>query len=106
MIIFHLFLRQNPRAVLDLFRSKDKQDRILNNVWAEVKFLKDFSFKASYTIDNTNLYKYEYTAISDYNPNKPAIPSNLITRDTRGQDYVWDNILSWKRTSINIILKF
>lgn len=94
---FSLISAANPRAVLDLFRSKDKQDRILNNVWAEVKFLKDFSFKASYTIDNTNLYKYEYTAISDYNPNKPAIPSNLITRDTRGQDYVWDNILSWKK---------
>ncbi|MHA7608297.1 SusC/RagA family TonB-linked outer membrane protein [Elizabethkingia meningoseptica] len=94
---FSLISLANPRATLDLFRSKDKQDRILNNVWAEVKFLKDFSFKVSYTIDNLNSYKYEFNAVNNYNPNQTPTRSNLITRDTRTEGYVWDNILSWKK---------
>ncbi|MDV2446898.1 hypothetical protein CMU93_05205 [Elizabethkingia anophelis] len=94
---FSLISLANPRATLDLLRSKEKQDRILNNVWAEVKFLKDFSFKVSYTIDHTNSYKYEYNAINNYNPNQTPTRSNLITRDTRTEGYVWDNILSWKK---------
>ncbi|WP_407484477.1 SusC/RagA family TonB-linked outer membrane protein [Elizabethkingia miricola] len=94
---FSLISLANPRATLDLLRSKEKQDRILNNIWAEVKFLKDFSFKVSYTIDHTNSYKYEYNAINNYNPNQTPTRSNLITRDTRTEGYVWDNILSWKK---------
>lgn len=85
----------NPRAMLDLFRSKTKQQRMLNNIWAEYKFLKDFTLRVSYTSDNTNTSKYEFTPTATYIPQPNR--SLLITRDSRNRDYVWDNTLSWKK---------
>lgn len=85
----------NPRAQLDLFRSQNRQQRMLNNVWGEVKFLQDFTFRISLTNDNLNSSLYEYTPVMTYVP-KPG-NSTLITRDSRNRDYVWDNTLNWKK---------
>jgi len=88
----------NPRAVLDLFRSQTRQERLLNNVWAEYKFLKDFTFKVSYTADNYNTSKYEYTPVLTYVPVGDQKPTKLITRDSRDRNYIWDNTLTWKKS--------
>lgn len=93
---FTLVTVNNPRAQLDLFRSQDRQERLLNNVWAEVKFLKDFTFRSSLTNDNLNSSKYEYTPVITYTP-QPGV-SSLVTRDSKNRDYVWDNILNWKKS--------
>ncbi|PZU90953.1 MAG: hypothetical protein DI529_01725 [Chryseobacterium sp.] len=86
----------NPRAQLDLYRSQVRQERLLNNVFAEVKFLKDFTFKISYTTDNYTPVQYEYTPAITYIPT-PTI-SSLITRTNRYRNYVWDNTINWKKT--------
>ncbi|MCD9853495.1 SusC/RagA family TonB-linked outer membrane protein [Epilithonimonas sp. JDS] len=86
----------NPRAQLDLYRSQVRQERMLNNVWAEIKFLKDFTFRSSYTSDNYTPVQYEYTPAITYIPN-PSI-SNLVTRTNRYRNYVWDNTLNWKKS--------
>ncbi|GAB0156864.1 TonB-dependent receptor [Chryseobacterium sp. Alg-005] len=85
----------NPRAKLDLFRSQIREERLLNNVWAEYNFLKDFTLRISYTSDNINTNQYEYTPVSTYVPNPGK--SKLITRDSRTRNYVWDNTLGWKK---------
>jgi len=87
----------NPRASLDLFRGKNMQHRVLNNSWIETKFLKDFSMKISYTHDNTKQDSYSYNAVIDYIPGKPPTQSKLVLRDSKNENYVWDNILSWKK---------
>lgn len=87
----------NPRAQLDLFRSQNRQQRMLNNVWLEVKFLKDFTFRSSLTNDNLNSNLYEYTPVQTYLPVANQGVSNLITRDSRNRDYVWDTTLNWKK---------
>ncbi|MBN9337743.1 MAG: TonB-dependent receptor, partial [Chryseobacterium sp.] len=92
---FTLVTENNPRAQLDLFRSQNRQQRLLNNVWAEVKFLKDFTFRSSLTNDNLNSNLYEYTPAITYIP-QPS-QSSLVTRDSRNRDYVWDTTLNWKR---------
>ncbi|KQT18425.1 hypothetical protein ASG31_06795 [Chryseobacterium sp. Leaf404] len=92
---FSLVTVSNPRAQLDLFRSQNRQQRMLNNVWGEVKFLKDFTFRSSLTNDNLNSSLFEYTPLQTYLPT-PA-NSTLITRDSRNRDYVWDNTLNWKK---------
>ncbi|OJX30901.1 MAG: hypothetical protein BGO86_01485 [Chryseobacterium sp. 36-9] len=92
---FTLVTVNNPRAQLDLFRSQNRQQRLLNNVWAEVKFLKDFTFRSSLTNDNLNSNLYEYTPAITYIP-QPS-QSSLVTRDSRNRDYVWDTTLNWKR---------
>lgn len=88
----------NPRAVLDLYRSQTRQERMLNNIWAEYKFLKDFTFKVSYTTDNYNTSQYEFTPTFGYVPVSDQKPTKLITRDSKNRNYIWDNTLSWKKS--------
>lgn len=85
----------NPRAQLDLFRSKREEKRLLNNVWLEVNFLKDFTARVSLTNDDYKPEVYEYTPAITYTPN-PSV-SNLIKRKYKNSNYVWDNTLSWKK---------
>lgn len=93
---FNGYSISNPRAQLDLYRSQVRQDRMLNNVFAEIKFLKDFTFRSSYTLDNYSPSQYEYTPAITYTP-QPSL-SNLVTRNNRYRNYVWDNTINWKKS--------
>ncbi|MBK1897142.1 SusC/RagA family TonB-linked outer membrane protein [Chryseobacterium paridis] len=93
---FSLVNISNPRAKLDLYRSQTREERLLNNIWGEYKFLKDFTLRISYTSDNINSNKYEFTPSFTYAPDPK--PTKLITRDSRTRNYVWDNTLSWKKS--------
>ncbi len=88
----------NPRAQLDQYRSQKNEERLLNNVWGEVKFLKDFTFRASYASDNYNPTQYEYTPTLTYVPTANQVPSTLITRGYKNSNYVWDNTINWKKS--------
>ena len=48
----------NPRAKLDQYRSQVRQERLLNNIWGELKFLQDFTFRISYSSDNYRPTQY------------------------------------------------
>lgn len=98
---FSLVSIGNPRAVLDLMRSKNNENRFLENIWTEIKFLKDFTFKISYALDQNNVDRYSYNAVSDYNPTAQPIPSSLETWDLIYKNYVWDNTLAWKKKLSN-----
>ncbi|CAD0219473.1 SusC/RagA family TonB-linked outer membrane protein [Chryseobacterium sp. JV274] len=87
----------NPRAKLDLYRSQVRQERLLNNIWGELKFLKDFTFRISYSSDNYNPSQYEYTPTLTYFPVDSQVKSTLITRNFRNSNYVWDNTINWKK---------
>ncbi|MEJ5102825.1 SusC/RagA family TonB-linked outer membrane protein [Chryseobacterium sp. MYb328] len=87
----------NSRAKMDLFRSQTREERLLNNIWGEYKFLKDFTLRISYSSDNINSNKYEYTPTFGYVPVADQKPNKLITRDSRTRNYIWDNTLSWKK---------
>ncbi len=86
----------NPRAQLDLYRSQVREERLLNNVYGELKFLKDFTFRISYTTDSYSPNQYIYTPAITYTPN-PSI-SNLETRNNKHRNYVWDNTINWKKS--------
>jgi len=88
----------NPRAMLDLYRSQIRQERLLNNVWGELKFLKDFTFRISYSNDNYSPSQYEYTPTFTYAPIANQVASTLITRNFRNRNYVWDNTINWKKS--------
>jgi TonB-linked SusC/RagA family outer membrane protein len=88
----------NSRAKLDLYRSQIRQERLLNNVWGEYKFLQDFTLRLSYTTDNINSNQYEYTPKFTYVPIANQVDPVLITRDSRNRNYVWDNTLTWKKS--------
>ncbi|MDV7699549.1 SusC/RagA family TonB-linked outer membrane protein [Chryseobacterium soli] len=88
----------NPRAMLDLYRSQIRQERLLNNVWGELKFLKDFTFRISYSNDNYSPSQYEYTPTFTYAPLANQVASTLVTRNFRNRNYVWDNTINWKKS--------
>ncbi|MFC3756889.1 SusC/RagA family TonB-linked outer membrane protein [Chryseobacterium tructae] len=94
---FSLAKVPNSRAKMDLFRSQIRDERLLNNIWGEYKFLKDFTLRISYSSDNINSNKYEYTPTFGYVPVADQKPNKLITRDSRTRNYIWDNTLSWKK---------
>ena len=91
----------NPRATLDLLRSKNDENRILENIWGEVKFLKDFTLRISYALDHRNVNKYDYNAVNNYNPNGTPTRATLEDFDLFYKSYVWDNTLKWKKTFSN-----
>ncbi|MBB6330812.1 TonB-linked SusC/RagA family outer membrane protein [Chryseobacterium sediminis] len=88
----------NPRARLDLYRSQVRQERLLNNIWGELKFLKDFTFRISYSSDNYSPSQYEYTPTLNYVPVSSQVASSLVTRNFRNRNYVWDNTINWKKS--------
>lgn len=88
----------NPRAKLDMYRSQVRQERLLNNVYGELKFLKDFTFRISYSTDNYSPSQYEYTPTLTYVPVANQVPSTLLTRNFRNRNYVWDNTINWKKS--------
>ncbi|MFP3599247.1 SusC/RagA family TonB-linked outer membrane protein [Chryseobacterium sp. SIMBA_029] len=88
----------NPRAMLDLYRSQIRQERLLNNVWGELKFLQDFTFRISYSNDNYSPSQYEYTPTLTYVPVANQVASTLVTRNFRNRNYVWDNTINWKKS--------
>lgn len=86
----------NPRANLDLYRSKEVQDRFLLNPFVEVKFLRDFTFRTSYSKEMVDRNKYEFTPKITYNPNVNN-KATLIDWEYYNRNYVWDNTLTWKK---------
>ena len=88
----------NPRAQLDLYRSQRREERLLNNVFGEVKFLKDFTARISYSSDSYSPSQYEFTPTLKYLPDDKETPSTLVTRNYRNRNYVWDNTINWKKS--------
>lgn len=88
----------NPRAKLDMYRSQVRQERLLNNIYGELKFLKDFNFRISYSTDNYSPSQYEYTPTLTYTPVSSQEQSTLVTRNYRNRNYVWDNTINWKKS--------
>lgn len=88
----------NPRAQLDLYRSQRREERLLNNVFGEVKFLKDFTARISYSSDSYSPSQYEFTPTLNYIPKDKWEPSTLVTRNYRNRNYVWDNTINWKKS--------
>ncbi len=88
----------NPRAQLDLYRSQKREERLLNNVFGEVKFLKDFTARISYSSDSYSPSQYEFTPTLTYLPDDKETPSTLVTRNYRNRNYVWDNTINWKKS--------
>ena len=95
---FNGYTIPNPRAKLDQYRSQLRQERLLNNIWGELKFLKDFNFRISYSTDNYRPTQYEYTPTLTYVPVADQVPSTLVTRDFKNSNYVWDNTITWKKS--------
>ena len=88
----------NPFSMVENSHPKDRNERFVGNVFAEITPLKGLTFRSSYSFDyniaTSKLFKdaYEY---SDYDKNSKNFLSSSI-----GRTYNWtvDNILTYART--------
>jgi len=87
---------ENPLASTDGNEKEYNKDRILGNLSAEVKFLKDFTFKTNYGIDNSH-------AMYDYflDPYKTSYGKALNGRGensvNKSSYYIFENTLSYDK---------
>lgn len=86
----------NPRATLDLFRGKDNGNRYLINLWGEYKFWDDFTYRISYTQDNSDVKSYSYNPVINYIPASTS-RSSLLRTNQMLRSYVLDNTLTWRK---------
>ncbi|MDA3890715.1 MAG: TonB-dependent receptor [Salinivirgaceae bacterium] len=87
---------ENPIASTDGSDREYNTDRILGNVYAEVKILRDFSFKSSLGIDNSNSM-YDYFL----DPYRTSYGRALIGKGVNNTDknsyYIFDNTLRYNK---------
>ena len=92
-------------------RNKDNyftNSRIFGNVWAEVDFMKDLTFRTSFGIDYTGQYYYRMAKKNLEFSESPGT-NNLEERASFNFRWVWTNTLAYKKTfndvhDINILL--
>ena len=87
----------NPQVTLDFFNQKSQHYRFNGNVYGEVKFLQDFTFRTSfggdYSQDNSRNYSPVYTATQA----QRSTSSTLTVNNTNNQNWIVENTLSYNK---------
>ncbi|MGV8962278.1 MAG: SusC/RagA family TonB-linked outer membrane protein [Candidatus Saccharimonadaceae bacterium] len=97
--------------VANQYRNKDNyftNSRIFGNVWAEIDFFKDITFRTSFGVDYTNSYYYRMAKKNLEFSESPGT-NNLEERASFNFRWVWTNTLAYKKTfnevhNVNILL--
>lgn len=91
----------NPLGALYYNNFKEnKIDRIVGNVFAELKFLKNFTFRTSYGVDITNSTYRSFVPIYSLSSNNNNNISKVTQSSNKGIGWLFENTLQYK-TSIN-----
>lgn len=88
----------NPQATLDFFNQRTARYKVTGNVFAELKFLKDFTFKTSFGgdfgQDEVRSYTPKYFATTAQNATVSVLGVNRV--ETR--NWIIENTLSYDKT--------
>ena len=88
----------NPQATLDFFNQRTAKYKVTGNVFAELKFLKDFTFKTSFGgdfgQDEVRSYTPKYFATTAQNATVSVLGVNRV--ETR--NWIIENTLSYDKT--------
>ena len=86
----------NPVLILDQNRFESKNERVLGNVYGQINFLKNLSFKTLYGIDNLTVQNEDYlTPLHGDGTQYAGAVGNTIQRPRR---WNWQNVLSYNTT--------
>ena len=87
----------NPQATLDFFNQKSQHYRFNGNVYGEVKFLRNFTFRTSfggdYSQDNSRNYSPVYTATQA----QRSTTSSLTVNNSNNQNWIVENTLTFNK---------
>lgn len=97
--------------VANQYRNQDNyytNSRVFGNVWAEVDFIKDLTFRTSFGVDYTNSYSYRMSKKNLEFSESPG-ENNFEEASSFNFRWVWTNTLAYKKTfddihNINILL--
>lgn len=87
----------NPLAAIAFNNSIREGFRTVGNFYADIRFLKDFTFRTSYGID------YEFANTSRFTPEFFVTPqqqnpvSQLSKGEERTDNWLWENTLTWDK---------
>lgn len=85
--------------------NENKIDRFVGNIFAEVKFLKDFTFRTSYGVDITNSAYRSFLPVYSLSSNNNNAHSSVTQSSNKGLGWIFENTLQYK-TSINDVHNF
>ena len=87
-------------VVANQHRNKDNyftNSRIFGNVWAEVDFMKDLTYRTSFGVDYTNQYYYRM-AKKNLEFSESSGENNFEEQSSFNFRWVWTNTLAFKKT--------
>jgi TonB-linked SusC/RagA family outer membrane protein len=88
----------NPQATLDFFNQRTTRYKVTGNVFAELKFLKDFTFKTSFGGDfgqeEVRSYTPKYFATTAQNATASVLGVNRV----EDRNWIIENTLSYDKT--------
>jgi TonB-linked SusC/RagA family outer membrane protein len=98
----------NP--VADLYYKNNhtqKSDRFFGTIFAEIKFLKDFTFKSNFGFDINNSSEKQYTPAFQVSASQLNKEDQLVLNFNQGRDWIWEQTLNynhaWKNHKLNVL---
>lgn len=89
----------NP--VADIFyksNNKDHSNRVIGNIYAEIKFLNDFTFKSSFNLGYFNYWKRAFTPVFKVGVYQQNVQNSLTLGNQRALGTNFDNTLMYNKT--------
>jgi len=88
----------NPAAGLDYFNNTTDGQRIVGNVYGEVSFLQDFTFKTSLGIDYENTENQIFTPDYFVSPTQRNEVNRVEKTWSKWFDWLWENTINYDKT--------
>ena len=88
----------NPRGTLDFFRSKAEGNRILSNIYVEVKPIEELKFRVSFSGDYSTNNRYQFTPQFFISNSQQSVVSTLEERTSENDNWLWENTLTWQKS--------
>jgi TonB-linked SusC/RagA family outer membrane protein len=89
----------NPVAQLfyNTNNNYNRGGRIVGNIFGELTFLKNFTFRSSYGVDLNYIKNHTYTPVYDVSPSQRNLNSNLVKSNEFINTWLWENTLTYSK---------
>lgn len=88
----------NPRATLDFFRGKAQGNRVLSNVYTEIKPIEDLQIRVSFSGDFSSSRNFRYTPEFFVSDAQQSPVSVLERNHFENDNWLWENTVTWNKT--------
>ncbi len=88
----------NPRATLDFFRGQAQGNRVLSNVYAQIKPIEDLQVRVSFSGDFSSSRNFRYTPEFFVSDAQQSPVSRLERNQFENDNWLWENTVTWNKT--------